>query len=130
MAQESALVKNAADHSQVKSASQIEKMQQQEWENVLRAQIATPEGRAFILGVMNHCGLDKTSWHPSALIHYNVALRDLISWLKEQMTLVDRMSFIKMLTEAEDRLARLERTKQAMHTKQATSQTGDSNVQA
>lgn len=121
------MVKNAADAKQVKRAEQAERRLREDWLNAMRAVITTPKGREFIWGVLAHCKVFETIWHPSALIHYNSGLQDAGHWLMKELNDADQDAFLLMITEANARKKRTDAEREAMHTQQATSPDGDRN---
>lgn len=57
--------------------SEIDRLQAEQATNDLRAVMGTPEGRRFMWALLGECGLFRSSYHPSALIHFNEGQRSI-----------------------------------------------------
>lgn len=57
--------------------SEIDRLQAEQATNDLRAVMGTPEGRRFMWGLLGETGLYRSSYHPSALIHFNEGQRSI-----------------------------------------------------
>lgn len=67
----------ATTKSEAARVSEIDRLQVEQATNDLRAVMGTPEGRRFVWGLLGECGLYRSSYHPSALIHFNEGQRSI-----------------------------------------------------
>ncbi len=71
-----ALVKNASSRSQTQSAAKIEQARQEQWDKDLRAMLGTAEGRRVLWGILGHCQILASIYHPSSQIYHNAGRQD------------------------------------------------------
>jgi hypothetical protein len=67
---------NAADARQVRAASRAEEKREEQFRGSLKAVLSTPEGRRVLGELLDRAGLYRTSWDPSARIHFNEGRRN------------------------------------------------------
>ena len=72
-----ALVGNAADAKQVKSAGHKERLKDKEKKKDLQSILNTVEGRRFLWVQLSKCKVYESIWESSAKIHYNAGKQDL-----------------------------------------------------
>lgn len=95
------LVKNASDPDQVRNASnRLLNGREKELEDI-RMILSTVSGRRFIWRYLDKCGLFKTSWHPSAQIHFLEGKRSVALELMADIVEADQNSFIKLMSESQ-----------------------------
>jgi hypothetical protein len=93
-------VTNAADASQVNSASGKERRGRDKDLEDLRAILALESGRRFIWRYLGECGVFRSSWEPSAKIHFNEGRRDIGLRLLDDVMNANPQSYITMMAEA------------------------------
>lgn len=69
-------VRNAADKRQVAAAKRAEDKRDEQYRASLVAVLRTFEGRRVIGELLDRAGLYRTSWDPSAKIHFNEGRRN------------------------------------------------------
>lgn len=94
-----ALVGNAADAKQVKSAGHKERLKEKDEKKDLQAVLATREGRRFLWRLLEECKVFESIWEPSARIHYLAGKHDFGLWLLAEVEAADKEGFIGMLKE-------------------------------
>lgn len=67
----------ATTKAEAQRVGEIDRLQVEQAANDLRAVMGTPEGRRFMWGLLGECGLYRSSYHPSALIHFNEGQRSI-----------------------------------------------------
>lgn len=67
---------NAADPRQVRASARAEEKRAEQFRGSLKVTLSTPEGRRVIGELLDRAGLYKTSWDPSARIHFNEGRRN------------------------------------------------------
>lgn len=93
------LVKNVADEQQVKAAAKTERWTQRQALEDWRALLALPAGRRVLWGLLEECGVFRTSWHPSALIHFNEGKRDVGLQILSHITAANDEALLQMMRE-------------------------------
>lgn len=94
------LVQNAADPAQVKNAeNKILRGRERELRDVADL-LATVPGRRFIWRYLGECGVFRTSWEPSAKIHFNEGMRNIGLMLLADVNEADPDGYLKMLKES------------------------------
>jgi hypothetical protein len=91
------LVKNAADESQVKEAEKKLKHQVNNEKEDMKKLLQTDFGRRVMWKYLEICGVFRSSWHASALIHFNEGKRDVGLHMIADITDADPDGFIKMM---------------------------------
>jgi hypothetical protein len=76
MAQQRALVRNAADPQQVRFAERKEKERAGRFLDALAAILRTPAGRIVVWELLVRARIFGSIWDPSAKIHYNAGRQD------------------------------------------------------
>lgn len=71
-----AYVRNAADRKQTAAAERAERKRDLEFSESLGAVLRTKEGRRVLGELLDRAGLYRTSWDPSAKIHFNEGRRN------------------------------------------------------
>lgn len=67
---------NAADPRQIRAAGRAEEKRETEFLAALKAVLETVDGRRVLAELLDRAGLYKTSWDPSAKIHFNEGRRN------------------------------------------------------
>jgi hypothetical protein len=67
-----------------------------------------PQGREFIWGLLGDCGLYRSSWHPSELIHFNEGRRDVGLRVLDEIMRRCPMAYLDMQREAIERASQPE----------------------
>lgn len=104
MADDRALVKNAADPKQVKAAGRKEKQARERELADLIAVLQTEPGRRFVWRVLGYCKLFTDVWDPSNRIHFNAGLQHVGNWLTAEVTAADEEAFFLMMRESQARV--------------------------
>lgn len=95
-----ALVKNAADKKQVKSAKQKERSIRDKEINDLAWVLNSPEGRRFIWKMLEHCSVFASVCSPSgSMTYYHSGKQDVGHWLMAQINEVDPEIYVKLMLE-------------------------------
>lgn len=68
----------------------------------LEAVMGLPAGRRFVWAMLGECGLYRSSYHPSALIHFNEGQRSIGLALLARLTADCPDQYLKMQSEAID----------------------------
>lgn len=91
---------NAANPKEVKEAELKEKRgRARELEDV-RFLLSTIQGRRFFWRYLGLCGLFRTSWEPSAKIHFNEGLRSASLMMLSDITEANEDAFLAMMKES------------------------------
>lgn len=93
------LVHNAADAGQVREATRKQKRETELEIDDLRAVLATPQGWRTLKRQLAACGVFRSIWHPSALIHYNSGKHDAGLDLLKKIVQADPDAYTKMVRE-------------------------------
>lgn len=97
-----ALVKNAADASQVKKAeNRLMNGRQRELDD-LKMVLSTGEGRRFYWRLLSACKTFESIWESSAKIHYNSGRQDFGHFLLAELSEADEDAYFKMVKEAKE----------------------------
>lgn len=97
------IVQNAADESQVKNAGTKEKRQREKDLDDVRNVLTTLPGRRLLWRYLSECGVFRTSWHPSALIHFNEGKRDMGLKILADITDADENFLLQMMKENKEK---------------------------
>lgn len=125
MAEQSAVVRNAADEGQVRRAGRREDRQAKRQRAVVLAQLGTPDGRAFVWEVLQLARLDASPFNTHGGIQsYNIGRQDVGRELREVLEKADVGLVLQMDAEAAARLKRDNDEIDATHTASA-SQSGE-----
>lgn len=84
-----ALVSNASDERQVRDAQSADERARQEQLDDLRAVLALPAGQRVLWRLMDKYGIWRTSWDPSAKIHFNEGQRNAGLFLMKEIEEAD-----------------------------------------
>lgn len=101
MVDDIALVRNAADPEQVKEAGQKEKHGRNKELDDIYWVLSTRQGRRFFLRYMTFCGVFRSSWDPSARIHFNEGQRNVGLMMLADLNESDPSAYEKMKREEE-----------------------------
>jgi hypothetical protein len=96
-------VRNAADESQVKRASDKQENERDFELSDLQFVMSSPAGRRFVWRMLGHCKVFETVWDNSARIHYNAGKQDIGHWLMAEVGAADEDSLFLMMKEAKQR---------------------------
>ncbi|HMJ02427.1 MAG TPA: hypothetical protein VK506_05770 [Conexibacter sp.] len=117
MAKDRADVRNAADPEQVERAGRKEKRLATREQDLTRAVLATPEGRAFCWSLLVKAKVFESIYHASALIHYNAGRQDFGHELIALLLDADEDGYLLMEKEARAFNRREANSTDAVHTK-------------
>lgn len=84
-----AVVRNAADHKQVKKAKRTQKEARKQEIADLRYIMETPQGQRFLMRMLSKCRVNQSVWHPSAAIHKNAGIQEVGQNLYKDMLTAD-----------------------------------------
>lgn len=90
-------VKNAADESQIKIEKEKQKFKQDSDDNDLRFLLSTDQGRRFIWGMLEKCGVFKSSFTGSSETFFLEGQRNIGLKLMSDIMRVDPESYLKMI---------------------------------
>lgn len=99
MAEKDALVKNAADPEQVEEAKKKQSYRRDDELNDIRTVLNTPAGRRFVWRLLEKCGVHRSIWSQSALIHYQSGQQDLGHFIESEIVDADENLLFIMMTE-------------------------------
>jgi hypothetical protein len=131
MAEDRALVRNAADRKQVDTAKKQEALDRENELADLRSVLATVEGRRFIWRLMAQCKVFGTVFDNQSLaIAYNAGRQDVGHYLMSEVTTADEQRLLEMMKESQARELKRNRTVDATHTSPAaaTQETTDDDA--
>ena len=94
------LVKNAADHKQVKEATKKEKSKRHCELKDLALVLREPYGRRVLWRLLSKCQTFGSIWEPSAKIHYNAGQQDLGHFIMAEIEEADQDALFLMMKEA------------------------------
>lgn len=114
-----ALVRNAADPRQVKSAERKERDRREQELLDLRELLKTEFGRRFVWRVLGYCKLFSDVWDPSSRIHFNAGLQHVGNWLTAEITAADEEAFFLMMRENQARIRKDQQDAEAMRVMRA-----------
>ncbi len=97
---EKALVGNAADPKQVKSAGHKERLRENEQKKDLQEVLSTVEGRRFLWAQLGKCKVYESIWESSAKIHYNAGKQDLGHQLMKDILEASPEAYLQMQKES------------------------------
>lgn len=119
MAEDRALVKNAADPKQVRLAERKEKDARELELSDLRELLKTEPGRRFVWRVLGHCQLFSDIWDPSSRIHFNAGVQHVGNWLTAEIIAANEESFFLMMRENQARVRKQQEEAEATRTARA-----------
>jgi hypothetical protein len=94
------LVQNAADPKQVQDAEKrVKRGRERELED-MRLLLDLPPARRFMWRFLEDCGVFRSSWDPTARIHFNEGRRDIGLKLLAEITEAAPEALLKMMNEA------------------------------
>lgn len=99
MAEKEALVKNAGDPEQVENAKKSQGFKRDDELNDIRMVLNTQAGRRFVWRILEKCGVHRSIWSQSALIHYNSGQQDLGHYIESEIVEADENLLFLMMTE-------------------------------
>lgn len=122
-----ALVRNAADPQQVRTAKRLEKRIQDQRDGALRAVLQTVEGRTLLSNLLDSAGLFGSVYdHSGSMMYFKEGRRNFGLELRADIERVDEAMAERMDVERRARLRRDNSTIDAVHTASSDDQ-GDSN---
>lgn len=101
--EEKPFVENAADKDQVREAGNKEKRHREIELKELKDVLTTLPGRKLIWRYLGVTGVFKSSWHPSALIHFNEGKRDVGLQMLSDVTDAGPEFLIQMMRESQEK---------------------------
>lgn len=116
MADQRALVRNAADPRQVKFAERVERAREERWLRALLNVMNSPDGRVVLAGLITRAGVHRSIWDQSARIHYNSGQQDYGHRLMADCVQADEDLFELMLREERQWNRQQQRSIDAAHT--------------
>lgn len=94
-------VANASNPSQVKEAGdKVKRIRDRELEN-LRVLLSTPQGKEFVWGVLEFCGIFKDSMTGSSMTFYNEGRRSVGLKVLADVTKASPQAFVQMMMDNE-----------------------------
>lgn len=96
---EKSVVRNAADHKQVKKAKRTQKEVRKQELNDIRYIMQSPQGRRFMWRLLGRCKTFGSIWETSAKIHYNAGQQDMGHFIMAEITQADEELFFNMMKE-------------------------------
>jgi len=93
------LVSNAADTTQLKRADRKLKTERQQELEDIREMFRSPAARRTVWRWLAEFKLHGSTWHPSALIHFNEGRRDAALFILAEMGAADENLLIQMMQE-------------------------------
>lgn len=95
-----ALVGNAADEQQVKTAAKKEVGQREKELNDMRSVLSTAQGRRVLFNIMAQCRTYNSVLHQSgSMVYYNAGQQDIGHWLQKEIVEADTEAYFKILKE-------------------------------
>jgi len=94
------LVDNAADRNQVRRAEKKRRQQRVNELADLRHVLKDAAARRVLWRLLEHCGVFRSIWHPSALIHFNEGKRDTGLFLMRELADAEPNALLTMMAEA------------------------------
>lgn len=91
-----ALTGNAADPAQVRFAARKERQRTERFTSAMKAVLGTAEGRLVVGELLERSGLWRTSWDPSAKIHFNEGRRNFGLELLAEVQTIDEEAYVLM----------------------------------
>lgn len=92
----------ATTKSEGKRVDEIDRIMAERAVDDLRSVMGTPQGRRFMWALLGECGLFRSSYHPSALIHFNEGQRSIGLSLMARVTAECPDLYLTMQGEAID----------------------------
>lgn len=96
-----ALVSNAADAEQVKSAKSKEDRQREQQLNDICAVLAIDSGRRLIWRLLGYCKIHESVMEQSARIYYNAGVQDVGHFILAEILAARPDAFLQMMQEAQ-----------------------------
>lgn len=97
-----ALVKNAADESQVREAGKRAGSKREQIMNDLKTVLSSPSGKRYIWSLLEECGVYKSSMTGDAHTYFNEGQRNIGLKIIAGITECDPQSLIKMMTDSKN----------------------------
>lgn len=91
---------NASDPKQVQRNEKNARARRRQQLADLRAVLKLPEGRRVFWALLDHCGVFRSIWNNSALIHFNEGKRDTGLFIMHEIADADPNGLITMMAEA------------------------------
>lgn len=91
-----ALTGNAADPAQVRYAARKERQRAERFSRAMKVVLSSAEGRLVIGELLERSGLWRTSWDPSAKIHFNEGRRNFGLELLAEVQTTDEEAYLLM----------------------------------
>ena len=101
---EKALVKNAADVDQVKSAESKQKRKRDYELDDVRYILASPQGRRFFWKYLDFCGVFRTSFTGNSQTFFNEGLRNVGLKMLSDLNDADPNAYVKIMNEQKGEL--------------------------
>lgn len=106
MSQKKALVGNASDAQQVKSAARKERDVSERAMEDMRFVLAQPQGRRVFWRLLEKCRVFNSIHETSSLIHYNAGQQDLGHYIMAEIARADEDKLFLMMKEHSSELAK------------------------
>lgn len=94
------MTRAATTSKQSKAQGDLDREQIEQAKADLEAVMGSPAGRRFMWGLLGECGLYRSSYHPSALIHFNEGQRSIGLALLARLTADCPDQYLTMQSEA------------------------------
>ena len=104
MADDRALVRNAADKKQIEKAGKQQRLERQRELDYVRAVVATPAGRAFMWNLLAYCRTFSSVFDPEATsMAFKTGRQDVGHFVMAEISEADPDKFLLMMQESQQR---------------------------
>jgi len=94
------LVRNAADETQVKAATQKQKTDEQRLQDDFLMVLDSEQGRRILWHIMEHCNPLDMRWRPDSETQYHNGKKSVAAWLTKEITSASPRAYLLMQKEA------------------------------
>lgn len=99
MEEKNALVRNAADEKQVKTAKRKERHREEDADNDMRRLLDTDFGRRFLWRYMTELKVFGSVWDPTVRIHFNEGRRDVGRQMMAEIIKANPAALVEMMAQ-------------------------------
>jgi hypothetical protein len=92
--------RNIADPDKVREAGAKSNVARKTELADIRAVMDSAEGRRLVWRLLDHCGVFKSIWEPSAKIHYYAGIQDVGHFIMSEVIVADKNKFLQMQLES------------------------------
>ena len=68
----------------------------------IRHVLSSQQGRRFAWRLLTHCGVFRSIWSNSAVIHYNAGMQDVGHFIQGEIIAADENAYLKMMKESKE----------------------------